>query len=86
MGVGEKESRGGKGKAEPVASLSQTDRQIDRLLAMASSRGPLAALLLLAACAAFFPAAGAAGTPDGSEEWGYVEVRPSKQARLRFLI
>ncbi|AQK51581.1 retinoid-inducible serine carboxypeptidase precursor [Zea mays] len=43
---------------------------------MASSRGPLAALLLLAACAAFFPAAGAAGTPDGSEEWGYVEVRP----------
>jgi serine carboxypeptidase 1 len=41
---------------------------------MASSRGPLAALLLLA-CAA---AAGAAGTPDGSEEWGYVEVRPSK--------
>lgn len=39
---------------------------------MASSRGPLAALLLLA-CAA---AAGAAGTPDGSEEWGYVEVRP----------
>jgi serine carboxypeptidase 1 len=41
---------------------------------MASSRGALAALLLLA-CAA---AAGAAGTPDGSEEWGYVEVRPSK--------
>ncbi|XP_066353826.1 serine carboxypeptidase-like 51 [Miscanthus floridulus] len=39
---------------------------------MASSRGALAALLLLA-CAA---AAGAAGTPDGSEEWGYVEVRP----------
>lgn len=42
---------------------------------MASSRGPLTALLLLA-CAAFFPAAAAAGTPDGSEEWGYVEVRP----------
>lgn len=53
---------------------------------MASSRGALAALLLLAcaaAAAAFLPAAAvAAGTPDGSEEWGYVEVRPSKRCKL----
>ncbi|KAG0524078.1 hypothetical protein BDA96_07G178900 [Sorghum bicolor] len=39
---------------------------------MASASGALAALLLLV-CAA---AAGGGGTPDGSEEWGYVEVRP----------
>ncbi|CAO2207597.1 unnamed protein product [Urochloa humidicola] len=33
--------------------------------------------LLLVLCAAFSsPAADAAGTPDGSEEWGYVQVRP----------
>ncbi|CAO2186478.1 unnamed protein product [Urochloa humidicola] len=39
---------------------------------------PLTALLLLicAAAAFFSPAADAAGTPDGSEEWGYVQVRP----------
>ncbi|KAL6660950.1 hypothetical protein ACP70R_000334 [Stipagrostis hirtigluma subsp. patula] len=33
-------------------------------------------LLLCAAVAVFSPAADAAGTPDGSEEWGYVQVRP----------
>ncbi|CAL5000339.1 unnamed protein product [Urochloa decumbens] len=39
---------------------------------------PLVALLLLLCAAAAFssPAADAAGTPDGSEEWGYVQVRP----------
>ncbi|CAL5000524.1 unnamed protein product [Urochloa decumbens] len=39
---------------------------------------PLVALLLLLCAAAAFsaPAADAAGTADGSEEWGYVQVRP----------
>uniref|UniRef100_A0A0E0LXZ6 Carboxypeptidase n=1 Tax=Oryza punctata TaxID=4537 RepID=A0A0E0LXZ6_ORYPU len=39
---------------------------------------PVALLLLLIYCTtALFPsAAAAAGTPDGSEEWGYVQVRP----------
>ncbi|CAM0148605.1 unnamed protein product [Urochloa decumbens] len=39
---------------------------------------PLVALLLLLCAAAAFSsaAADAAGTPDGSEEWGYVQVRP----------
>ncbi|KAJ1269667.1 hypothetical protein BS78_07G229000 [Paspalum vaginatum] len=39
---------------------------------------PLVALLLLCCCAAasLSPVADAAGTPDGSEEWGYVQVRP----------
>jgi serine carboxypeptidase 1 len=41
-----------------------------------------ARLLLLSFCAALavlLPSAAAFGTADGSEEWGYVEVRPSKQ-------
>jgi hypothetical protein len=42
--------------------------------------GPSVALLLLfcAAVAFSLAVADAAGTPDGSEEWGYVQVRPSK--------
>ncbi|RLM62296.1 serine carboxypeptidase-like 51 isoform X1 [Panicum miliaceum] len=40
--------------------------------------GPSVALLLLFCAAAAFSlaVADAAGTPDGSEEWGYVQVRP----------
>lgn len=53
----------------PLASLSQ--------VAMAP-RPFVALLLLLCAAAAFVLAADAAGTADGSEEWGYVQVRPSK--------
>ena len=49
--------------------------------------GPSAALLLLlcsAAAVAFSQQlqANAAGTPDGSEEWGYVQVRPSNLLNL----
>jgi hypothetical protein len=39
-------------------------------------------LILLSALAALLlvlPSAAAIGTADGSEEWGYVEVRPSKR-------
>ncbi|XP_006660387.1 serine carboxypeptidase-like 51 [Oryza brachyantha] len=36
----------------------------------------LAFLLLLVYCTTALPSAAAAGTPDGSEEWGYVQVRP----------
>ncbi|TKW11790.1 hypothetical protein SEVIR_6G255500v4 [Setaria viridis] len=51
----------------PLASLSP--------VAMAP-RPFVALLLLLCAAAAFVLAADAAGTADGSEEWGYVQVRP----------
>jgi hypothetical protein len=44
---------------------------------MAPARPFAALLLLLCAAAAFVLAADAAGTADGSEEWGYVQVRPS---------
>ena len=52
-----------------------------------AAAGPSAALVLLlcsVAAVAFSQQlqANAAGTPDGSEEWGYVQVRPSKRTHL----
>jgi len=41
-----------------------------------AAAGPSAALVLLLCSVAAVALADAAGTPDGSEEWGYVQVRP----------
>jgi len=41
-----------------------------------AAAGPSAALVLLLCSVAAGALADAAGTPDGSEEWGYVQVRP----------